>query len=33
MVALIVMVLLIIIAGWLDARLNWADAARKEQRS
>jgi uncharacterized paraquat-inducible protein A len=30
MAALIVMVLLIVVAGWLDSRLNWQQAASDE---
>lgn len=35
MFSMMVMVLLIVIAGWLDARLNWAQAAgsQSEERS
>ncbi len=33
MLWLITMLLLIIVAGWLDSRLNWTAAEQKEPRS
>jgi hypothetical protein len=31
MLSLIVMVVLVVVAGWLDARLNWQQAGGDEQ--
>lgn len=34
MLTIVVMLLLMVVAGWFDARLNWhqADATRKEEQ-
>ncbi len=31
MFTIIIMVLLVVVAGWLDSRLNWHQAGRHEQ--
>jgi glucose-6-phosphate dehydrogenase assembly protein OpcA len=31
MLSLVVMLVLIVVAGWLDSRLNWQPAGRDEQ--
>ncbi len=32
MFLLVMMVLLVVVAGWLDARLNWRDAEAEQDR-
>jgi uncharacterized paraquat-inducible protein A len=33
MLSLVVMVVLIVVAGWLDSRLNWQQAGQGEQEA